>query len=100
MAFGVPHLDHHSHFDGKCGLPWSSDSLICGFVQFPPDTGPYIDGLDELTAPHTNGPTTLGRGHTWPLTGWYRRCCSNDDIGSICRLRTACRHVARNAARS
>ena len=59
MASDVPHLDLHFCFDGKCGLPWNSDSLNCGFVQFPPDTGPYIDGLDELTAPHTNGPTTL-----------------------------------------
>jgi hypothetical protein len=47
----VPHLGHHSYFDGKCGLPWNSDSLNCGFVQFRPDTGPCIDGLEELTAP-------------------------------------------------
>jgi hypothetical protein len=59
MAFDVPHLGRHSYFDGKCGLPWISDSLNCECVQFRPDTGPNIDGLEDLTAPHTNGPTTL-----------------------------------------
>jgi hypothetical protein len=51
MDYDVPHLDRHSCFDGKCGLPWNSDSLNCGFVHFRPDTGPYIDGLEDLTAP-------------------------------------------------
>jgi hypothetical protein len=57
MTSDVPHLGRHSCFDGKCGLHWNSVSLNCGFVQFRPETGPYIDGLEELTIPHTNGPT-------------------------------------------
>ena len=59
LSYDVPHLGRHFCFDGKCGLPWNSDSLNCGFVNFAPDTGPYIDGLEDLTAPHTNEPTTL-----------------------------------------
>jgi hypothetical protein len=38
-------------------LSRSLDSLNFGFAQFRPDTGPYICGPEELTAPHTNGPT-------------------------------------------
>jgi hypothetical protein len=57
MVSDVPHLDRHSCFDGKSGLPRNFDSLNCGFVPFRPETGPYIDGLEELTIPHTNGPT-------------------------------------------
>ena len=71
MAFYAPHLDRHSCFDGKCRLPWNSVSLNCGFVQFPPDTGPYTDGLDELTAPHTNGPTTLDERAHIPSTACW-----------------------------
>jgi hypothetical protein len=51
VVSNVPHQVPRSCFDEKSGLHRNSDSLNCECVQFRPDTGPYIDGLEELTAP-------------------------------------------------
>jgi hypothetical protein len=51
LVFDVPHLDRHSGFDGKSGLSRNSDSPNRECVSSAPHSGPYIDGLEDLTAP-------------------------------------------------